>query len=133
MRIVTVRGWSKEYKKMWESPTVNFATNEMLQSDGEWYEVDKLLMPTGLKDKNGKEIYEGDIVRYYDSTTMWLTSRVIDVGGAFALSTSENPILLYDFQHNYVYDGKPIPELDVIGNIYENPELSAPSPDKESK
>lgn len=82
-----------------------------------------LLQYTGLKDKNNKEIYEGDVVRYYDSTTMWLVSKIVDVGGAFAVATSENPILLYEFHHDYKYAGEPIPELEVIGNIYENPEL----------
>lgn len=86
-------------------------------------ETDNLMQYTGFKDKNGAEIYEGDIVKYYDSTTMWLKSEVINVGSAFAIQTYENPILLYDFQHDYEYQDEPIPELEVIGNIYENPEL----------
>jgi uncharacterized phage protein (TIGR01671 family) len=82
-----------------------------------------LLQFTGLKDKNGKEIYEGDIVKYYDSYGVWLTSKIIDTGLAFAIETDNNPILLYEFSEDYIYDGKPAQGIEVIGNIYENPEL----------
>jgi hypothetical protein len=72
-----------------------------------------------IKDKNGKEIREGDSIRYYDSYQMWIESIVIDVGSALAVETSENPILLYEFARGhtddrYVYDGTPIPELEVL-------------------
>lgn len=68
-------------------------------------------MPNPIKDVNGKTIREGDAVRYFDSTTMWLEGRVIDIGSALAIETDENPVPLHTFADNYVYDGKPIAEL----------------------
>jgi len=57
MREIKFRGWDKSIKKMiypklWD--------NSMPSNWQHWYE---LMQFTGLKDKNEKEIYEGDIVR----------------------------------------------------------------------
>jgi len=68
---------------------------------------------TGLKDKNGKEIYEGDILAYPDKRKK---TRVVVrwVGVAYC-------------EEYGTYAGFVIPEdyinMVVIGNIYENPEL----------
>jgi len=69
----------------------------------------------GAKDKNGREIYEGDIVRYNDKLTgvvVWkYTGFVLEL-----LNRKKSPILLW-------YDVDTKDNIEVIGNIYENPEL----------
>lgn len=66
---------------------------------------------TGLKDKNGREIYEGDIVvlaGWLRSIVKWI-SNLADFG--FESDDSQwHPL------------GKVLYEIEVIGNIYENPE-----------
>jgi len=84
----------------------------------------KLMQYTGLKDKNGKEIYEGDIMHVHWTNgfswgTGYLKGEVIFQKGAFAIRRHES-------DHYYFCNFKHIDELTefkVIGNIYENPEL----------
>lgn len=75
---------------------------------------------TGLHDKNGKEIYEGDIVRYDDGDG-WETGReaVKFENGAFNCSCYHPEMELFIEESRII---------EVIGNIYENKELLEETP-----
>ena len=79
---------------------------------GFWREVDPATIgqSTGLKDKNGQEIYEGDI---YDAPH--------DFGpGGFSIRRG---VVVWDNESGYNWHYWKVADLEVIGNIYENPEL----------
>lgn len=80
-------------------------------------EYDDLMQYTGLKDNNGKEIYEGDIVKI----TYGLSKAIIGFSkGAFIMyNGNSNIYLLYD---NFIENGI-MGNWEVVGNIYEKPEL----------
>ena len=111
-RKIKFRAWDKKEERMFiphNIDTIGILTVAK-HSDGSGIlnENDiEIMQYTGLKDKNGKEIYEGDILRN--------GQRVFDVHYCDSIA---------QFEHG----GKSFVDIDaskteIIGNIYENPEL----------
>lgn len=115
MRKIKFRAWDEKHKHM-------FIVKEFGRSENNTWCTSKLngykhwnapmMQYTGLKDKNGKEIYEGDIIRDNDSflwEVYWEDGSFYAKGGEYELSEH-----LIEF----------IPDwCEVIGNIFENSEL----------
>lgn len=96
---------------------------------------DEIMQYTGLKDKNGKEIYEGDIVEYKYLNTLEQETRKSEVQLMPIGDVNRNIQAYYPFCYSiagsYKEDNREITECyltpsdacEIIGNIYENPDL----------
>jgi uncharacterized phage protein (TIGR01671 family) len=84
-----------------------------------------LMQYTGLKDKNGKEIYEGDIVKDKKGFGLikWLPCNC--AFGVLELTTfnKNKPIKEQEYYKLNCGEPRQLKETEVIGNIYSNPEL----------
>lgn len=134
------RVFDNDDKKMHDVIFLNYENNSV-----EWYndknkkraafiEEVPTVQCTGLKDKNGKLIYEGDILDLYVSTKKLYRYQVKYEIGSFMLVSQDE---IFDFPNvwnDYVYplsqlyyeyqnEENCIDECEIIGNTYENPEL----------
>ena len=128
-REIKFRAWHKDLKKMFkigqitlEEGTWNFEPNDrgFIGMSIPYQPSFVLMQYTGLHDKNGKEIYDGDIV--YCQTKYGKAKAIIKfIDGKFvaywnsALTHPENGYHIACYEINK--------RFEVIGNIYDNPEL----------
>lgn len=117
MREIKFRCWGKNIKEyLGEGEGFNMEELSRLAGQFDKWELEQY---TGLKDKNGKEIYEGDIVKYLNTNYEVYFDKVQGWRGIRRGFHSVTPIgeTVYNMTINRV--DRP----EVIGNIHENPEL----------
>lgn len=121
------RAWHKELKTMFEVKslvfTLNLATiaskNDLFPSRTCSFDDIVLMQSTGLFDKNGVEIFEGDVVVNQYGNVGYIAYLKQEAGFVVVLKKSDyrlghrNTGESYDVTNNHI----------IIGNIYQNPEL----------
>ena len=120
MREIKFRAWHKGKKIIGNVLGIDILHKEIFFSNEnvDCYEhVDfkniELMQYTGLKDKNGKEIYEGDIVKFLNGIfeVIWCNEKA-----SFMLKNKEFKEFL-----NFIYENNN--GMEIVGNIYQNLEL----------
>jgi uncharacterized phage protein (TIGR01671 family) len=127
MRELKFRAWDKRQGK-WcgyedTGPVIDLyhsITNNCFMVDNDIYDFPPelvLCQYTGLKDKNGVEIYEGDIIKY---VTQYYGKRQERQKVVEWIDDMQDDSFGEPLSMGYRFHGS---EIEVIGNIYENPEL----------
>lgn len=118
------RAWDKETQTMLDVSLIDFKKSVLIGEHWEFGETNfinfdeiELMQSTGLKDKNGKEIFEGDIVDYKGRKAVikWHGSYASFIY-RFVDELNKRSAEWYPLYLAYL-------KCEVIDNIYENPEL----------
>jgi uncharacterized phage protein (TIGR01671 family) len=123
---IKFRAWNESQKYMAYQGTPDLET---LQSFIFHFGDKELMQFTGLYDKNGKEIYEGDIISdfvYEEWESIGIIKFSHGVFGAEWLRNIKNQSMVGSWgqKHNLrTLDDDILDRKIVLGNIYENPEL----------
>ena len=130
MREIKFRAWDKENKRMLpvdymklDFGKVLYVNGETFSKDDGWFDYElwddkfELMQYIGLKDKNGVEIYEGDIIRakfIKDDTTAIGRVSYFDKDTSFVCHLIDG-----DYARVHCLD-----DIKVIGNAYEDPDTT---------
>ncbi len=115
MREIKFRAWNKKLGKWTNDFSWLDEHNPPIGTLSPYGDDVELMQFAGLKDKNGKEIYEGDIVQQYGR-----------YGKRYKVYWRQERAGWYPFVH----DRKDSKVYEIIGNIYENPEFIERSKEK---
>lgn len=122
MREIKFRAWNNVQEVMLPVENIDFRNdlitfNEDDNSLTDTFEMITLMQYTGMKDKNGKEIYEGDIVG-----RLHMRAEVIFEDGSFRFKWLDKITKRVRKYNEPMFKNTNI-VFEVMGNIYENKEL----------
>lgn len=110
------RAWSKTEKIMSDVKKIDFCNGEIDARSFEETEIEEvvLMLTTDIKDKNGKEIFEFDVVSLpkFGDLKPWV-GVVKRMEGAWVVDTGKASMTLWS----------EVEETEILGNMFENPDL----------
>ena len=107
------RVWDKEFNKYWTDEEIKENAAWLLFPDNDNIENIEIEQCTGIKDKNGKPVFEGDILSDYDGFKFLVRWNAFELRYVF-IPISKNNSEDLDIYPN---------ECELVGNIHENEEL----------
>jgi len=120
MREIKFRAWDNVLGK-WVSPQCSWKRHELYVG---FLEEDfiEIMQFTGLHDRNGKEIWESDIVRFLRAQGYWSHNRG-DISVVKWIDDQQAQYCGFGFSPLHPLTINKAKKVEVIGNIYSNPEL----------
>ena len=119
MREIKFRAWNPKEA----NPHMFYFDLELIRNDeneANWQNMECVMQYTGLKDQNGKEIYEGDVVGYNRDRGQVIRHEITAKREVYGHGHSgESAFSGFKIDGYYGYPS----DVEIIGNIYENPEL----------
>ena len=107
------RVWDKEFKQYWTDEEIKENAAWLLFPDNDNIENIEIEQCTGIKDKNGKPVFEGDILSDYDGFKFLVRWNALELRYVF-IPISKNNSEDLDIYPN---------ECELVGNLHENEEL----------
>jgi uncharacterized phage protein (TIGR01671 family) len=119
-RKILFRGWNTERNEMIPPSSLTMELRD-INSPYWWHVV--FQQYTGLDDRNGNPIFEGDIVKWGDlpnSSEFYIRVATVEMNPDIQFNCKNIPHPYIFKFGNFAYDSQ---QLEVIGNVYCNPEL----------
>ncbi len=122
-RVIKFRAWDHHEKHMY------YPRGEDIEMFIGCFSVDHeqtnniLMQFTGLKDRNNKEIYEGDIIECFGYDSIDFRHTVIFKNGAFGYCTGKYVFISFAENYNFEFKNGMSEKTKVIGNIYEDKDI----------
>lgn len=127
MREIKFRAWNKRLNILKEVIAIYFDEERLEVTRNEYdlafywrFDCIKLMQYTGLKDKNGTDIYEGDIIKLHG----YFITQVCFEDGSFVIEDENNGYADGDIHIIKELLFNRLDTCEIIGNIHENPELT---------
>lgn len=109
--------------RVWDNEEKQFIAGSVIKKYSGFNRLkqdDEVELWTGLYDKNGKKIYEGDIIDINADPFMF--KDIVYMDTIMGIELKESNYYLYNVIENFSH-GDYIDEIEIIGNIHENAEL----------
>ena len=108
-----IRVWDKEFNQYWTDEAIKENAAWLLFPDNDNIENIEIEQCIGIKDKNGKPVFDGDILSDYDGFKFLVRWNALELKYVF-IPISKNNSEDLDIYPN---------ECELVGNIHENEEL----------
>ncbi|ETT99996.1 hypothetical protein P003_01707 [Enterococcus faecalis EnGen0403] len=129
------RAYVKEVNKTYEITEIDFGDEQLKTELGDWWSFDEveIMQSTGVKDKSGVEIFEGDVVKVTDGES----EEDSYISAVKNYSNEGYPAFDIEYPPNYHYESNVLSAImcnvfetiEVIGNVYEDGDLLNDSED----